>query len=500
MRPTALIGPCLALSLVATAGCDPLQEQRFFRDGIGSNLNGPEIADATTLLTQYIGYICKQAGLELIPDQPAASCSDRTFTQEHWVQFVKAGMNDIDQRCDAYLAWLDNRRRSAEPLLRQIGDMGKATGSILDATGVGPHAMNIVGIAFGLAANTFTNVNSRLLLEVNQATVQSVVHKGQEEFRNRKDYTNTFSRSDAIYHLRSYLRLCMPFTIETDINTTVAIAKRVGPVFLENNPLIAPEIAAPDLGASGAPPIARATTIPPEAGALQSRSDRKLAANGRAAPKRTAALQMIFRDYSPQEFPPSTVEKILKVLCVPRAEWARVDEPLRKHVEIWERTETAPIAVDGLVDKQERDLLINTSDCPIAKVRNSYERRRFRDGAETDIADVVDLLNRLSDNKLPGYARLPPNAALNDPKTRARIAQVRRALAKDPALGAKLASLPDSMADQWTPDLAEILLRLRALQRANSSPSPPPAMPPPQPTASPQPAAPPPPSPASPPR
>ena len=57
--------------------------------------------------------------------------------------------------------------------------------------------MNIVGIAFGLAANTFTNVNSRLLLEVNQATVQSVVHKGQEEFRNRKDYTNTFSRSDA---------------------------------------------------------------------------------------------------------------------------------------------------------------------------------------------------------------------------------------------------------------------------------------------------------------
>ena len=328
MRPTALIGPCLALSLVATAGCDPLQEQRFFRDGIGSNLNGPEIADATTLLTQYIGYICKQAGLELIPDQPAASCSDRTFTQEHWVQFVKAGMNDIDQRCDAYLAWLDNRRRSAEPLLRQIGDMGKATGSILDATGVGPHAMNIVGMAFGLAANTFTNVNSRLLLEVNQATVQSVVHKGQEEFRNRKDYTNTFSRSDAIYHLRSYLRLCMPFTIETDINTTVAIAKRVGPVSLENNPLIAPEIAAPDLGAPGAPPIARAATIPPAAGALQSRSDRKLAANGRAAPKRNAALEMIFRDYSPQEFPPSTVEKILKVLCVPRAEWARVGERL----------------------------------------------------------------------------------------------------------------------------------------------------------------------------
>ena len=257
MRLAALIAPCLGLSLVATAGCDPLQESQYFRDGIGTNLNGPEIASATALLNQYIGYICKQAGLELIPDEPAASCSDRGFTREQWVQFVKAGMNDIDQRCDAYLAWLDNRRRSAEPLLRQIGDMGKATGSILDATGVGPHPMNIVGVAFGLAANTFTNVNSRLLLEVNQATVQSVVHKGQEEFRNRKDYTNTFSRSDAIYHLRSYLRVCMPFTIETDINTTVAIAKRVGPVSLENNPLIAPEIAiARPCESSGPAPIA----------------------------------------------------------------------------------------------------------------------------------------------------------------------------------------------------------------------------------------------------
>ena len=109
------------------------------------------MANTTALLTQYIGYICKQAGLELIPDEPAASCSDRGFSSQQWVQFVKAGMNDIDVRCDAYLAWLDNRRRSAEPLLRQIGDMGKATGSILDATGVGPHPMNIVGIAFGMA-------------------------------------------------------------------------------------------------------------------------------------------------------------------------------------------------------------------------------------------------------------------------------------------------------------------------------------------------------------
>ena len=480
MRLATLIAPCLGLALLATAGCDPLQEKQYLRDGIGTDLGRPEMANATTLLNQYIGYICKQAGLELIPDEPAASCSDRGFTREQWVQFVKAGMNDIDVRCDAYLAWLDNRRRSAEPLLRQIGDMGRATGSILDATGVGPHPMNIVGIAFGMAANTFTNVNSRLLLEVNQATVQSVVHKGQEEFRYRKDYTNTFNRSDAIYHLRSYLRLCMPFTIETDINTTVAIAKRVGPQSLENNPLIAPETDAPELSVSSGPrPMATGSTQAQE----PRTSNQKLVAKSRALPKGDAALEQIFKDYSPQQFPPSTVQKIYKVLCVPRAEWARVGEVVRKHIEIWEKTETAPITVDGLVDTQERDLLIAKSDCPIASVRNSYERQRFRDGAETDVADVIDLLNRLPDDKLPGRGLLPTSLALNDPKTRARIAQVRKALAKDPVLAAKLLSLPDSMANQWTRDLADALLRLRAPQRANGPSSPATAMPTPRPAA-----------------
>jgi hypothetical protein len=207
-------------------------------------------------------------------------------------------------------------------------------------------------------------------------------------------------------------------------------------------------------------------------------------AKSRSLPKGDAALAQIFKDYNPREFPPSTVEKIHKVLCVPRAERARVGEIVRKHIAIWEETETAPVTGDGFVDTQERDLLIGKSDCPIASVRNSYERQRFRDGVETDVAEVIDLLNRLPDDKLPGRGLLPTSLALNDPRTRARIAQVR----KDPALAAQLSSLPESMADQWTRDLADALLRLRAPQRANGPKSSPTAMPAPRPGASPPPA------------
>ena len=366
MRLATLMAPCLGLALIATAGCDPLQEKQYFRDGIGTDLGRSEMANTTALLTQYIGHICKQAGLELIPDEPAASCSDRSFAQPQWVQFVKAGMNDIDVRCDAYLAWLDNRRRSAEPLLRQIGDMGKATGSILDATGVGPHPMNIVGIAFGMAANTFTNVNSRLLLEVNQATVQSVVHKGQEEFRYRRDYTNTFNRSDAIYHLRSYLRLCMPFTIETDINTTVAIAKRVGPQSLENNPLIAPE-----------KPMRRSCRYRRDRPAWRPRRRRrqeprtpnpKLVAKRPCPAQGRCGLGADLQGLQPPGVPALDGRRRSTRCSACRGRNERAPaRAVRKHVEIWERTETLPITVDGLVDKQERDLLIGKPDCPIAK-------------------------------------------------------------------------------------------------------------------------------------
>jgi hypothetical protein len=143
-------------------------------------------------------------------------------------------------------------------------------------------------------------------------------------------------------------------------------------------------------------------------------------------------------------------------------------------VEIWERTETLPITVDGLVDKQERDVLINRHDCPIAKVRNAYEGVRFKDGADSDASGVIELLNRLPDDKLPGRGMLPTSLALNDAKTRARIAQVRRALARDPAHADKLMRLPDSMANQWTRDLADTLLRLGPAQRPSDLASPPP--------------------------
>jgi hypothetical protein len=462
MRFPALPVPCLGLALLAAMGCDPARDARFFREGVGTELSRPELAQATHLQDIYIEHLCRQAGF----GDSAAHCS--APPPAAWPEIVQAGMNDIDLRCDAYLAWLDDRRRWNRPVLQQISSMRSLAQTILDAAGAGPHSMTVVGNAFGFASSTFTNISSRLLLEVNQSTLQEVVLKNQEKFRSESGYPAVRTRSEAIYMLRMYLRICMPFTIETDINTSVTLVKRGGAALAELSPLLMTE-----------------GTI--EAGAAPARETRpatgKVSANG-PAPEVTGdnALKGVFRDYSPREFPPSAVRKIYNVLCVPRSARDRPGDVVRRHIEIWERTEILTAPADAMIDRRERDILMGKADCPRSKngdlyaLKNYYERQRFADGADPDAADVVELLARF---QLPGRAPLPSSLQINDPRVRARIAEVRRALGSDP----NLLRLPDNMADHWTRDLADKLIRMRpaASGIVPSQPSPvasPPIVPP----------------------
>ena len=240
---------------LAVAGCNLGSEGLYFREGIGTGLSRPELAEVTQIQDFYIAHICQQAGL--------ANCDDVSMNSQAWSLFVEAGMNDVDLRCDAYLAWLDNRKRSATPILNQLAAMNSATQAIMNATGAGAAAITIVGIGFGLAADTFTNVNSRLLLEVNQSTVQSVVLGHQTEYRIQTAKVQVRNRPMAIYLLRNYLRICMPFSIETSINNTITVYHRAGPEALRTEPL---STRAPRVAAATSPRVAvRSTEAPPPA-------------------------------------------------------------------------------------------------------------------------------------------------------------------------------------------------------------------------------------------
>lgn len=231
----------------AVAGCDPATDRTFFREGIGTELNSGEIAASTAAQNEYVKYVCQQAGFAFVDDGTDAGSCNASNNPNAWQQFVQAGMNDIDQRCDAYLLWLDYVRRGKDPTLNIIADAATYSAIIMDRAGVSAAPIAITGAALGFARNVFTNVTSRLILEVNHSAVQSMVLSAQKRFR--EDLLGSgdknippvviASKPAAIYALRSYLRLCMPVTIEAEINNTVVAFARGGPVALvDQEPLV----------------------------------------------------------------------------------------------------------------------------------------------------------------------------------------------------------------------------------------------------------------------
>jgi len=263
---------CVGLGLLA-GGCDPI-ESRYLRYGIGTDLYWDGLPAATQLQDTYLAYICAQAISPGARSADAGICDGLALGSRDWGLLVQAGMNDIDLRCDGYLAWLHDKRASREPILKQLAAMGGATAAILRATDVGATPIALAGIAFGLAAETFTNIDLRLLNGVDYTTVQSVVRDNRTQFRVNNLNLVIDNRPAAIYVLRNYLSICMPSSIEMSINNTINVYHRGGPEALRNTPVglrSAPATAGTSAGVRGVtirvdqpPPVA-----PPPAKLMQ---------------------------------------------------------------------------------------------------------------------------------------------------------------------------------------------------------------------------------------
>ena len=215
MRFIAALLAYVAIAMTV-AGCDPVTERRYITEGAGVDLYTADRAGQIALQNQYVNFICAQVG-QYCPDG-------------NWTVFVQAGMNDIDQRCDGYLTWLDARRRDKEPVLAELSALNTAAHAMMTVTGSSPKSLDIVTAAFGLASATYNNWNSRLMLAVNQSTVQDVVYNSQGQFRQKIATYRVPDRPAAIYLLRNYLRLCTPITIEANINTTTTLVQRGAPM------------------------------------------------------------------------------------------------------------------------------------------------------------------------------------------------------------------------------------------------------------------------------
>ncbi|MEQ1695249.1 MAG: hypothetical protein ABL901_05340 [Hyphomicrobiaceae bacterium] len=185
-----------------------------------------------------------------------------TSIGDDWRRVVHVALNDIDDRCEVYVTSLRQAKRDSEGYVAELKQIAKSTnvilGLALDKT-KGAKTIAIVQSAFGLGDQSISTYYSRLLLAVPPGTVQQLVLKRQTDFRvglrdgvevevvkatttEGVDSSKTVitattkaaqqmrlrSKADAYYVIKSYLRICLPETIEASINEGLEDA-----VFLE---------------------------------------------------------------------------------------------------------------------------------------------------------------------------------------------------------------------------------------------------------------------------
>jgi hypothetical protein len=206
----------LACGLALQVGGCLLVEERLIAEGIGTELPAADIAESTRRLDIYLSFLCQQAGMAR-PDGDGFVCDTTRYGNASLSLLVRAGFNDIDRRCDSYLAWLNSRRRNRNAILNQISDTRTFTEALMYTTGSGAAPIAIAGLAFGLASNTFTNYYSRLLLEIEKSTVEVLVHEKRLQYREALNARIAFL-PDAVHVLREYLLICTPHYIENRIN------------------------------------------------------------------------------------------------------------------------------------------------------------------------------------------------------------------------------------------------------------------------------------------
>jgi hypothetical protein len=427
VRGSAIAG-CVGLALLAS-GCDP-NDTTYFRQGIGTELYTADTASATDLQNIYLDYLCRQSNSYIGPDVP--SCSQQVVPANYWPVIVQAGMNDIDTRCDSYLAWLDQKKRENAGILTEIGAVRFAVDSLTNpavVTSVSPVALAAISAAFGLATSTVNNFNS-LLLQVDHTTVQNVVFSNRQIFRESllKFSSAIDNKPAAIHTLRTYLSICMPMTISASINSTVTVFQQTGSG-AGAGPTI-PTIGAPLRAAQAISKPDRSEVTPhPEFAKILDRYDAKV----HSAPY---------------------VTSIQKALCVPKSELGTIGPDTKTLIKIYQATKSATDSsakTNGKLDAKEIDEVLGSGQCATDQTtglptgpQNFFEKRTFNNNprGQQALAAFIDAIK-----KVPGGTQQVTGTSLDG--ARNRIQEVRGLLSS----GAQLMKLPVDLAGQVTPDL-----------------------------------------------
>lgn len=183
------------------------------------------------MLEDYFGLMCGRAGVAVAagPTATTVTCLYAQISAADWFNVVRASMNDVDERCDAYLETVDRARRKRDAWRKQLSDTERTTTTILGfETGplahISKRTIAEIGLAFGFAKASIDTYYSRLILEVEKSSLSGLVRNRQNAYRQKLEKYIQFvsDKTSAYYAMRGYLRICTPPSIEAEIKATIS--------------------------------------------------------------------------------------------------------------------------------------------------------------------------------------------------------------------------------------------------------------------------------------
>ncbi len=384
--------PSALLASIVAAGCNLQNDVRFANEGVGTNLYSTDVKRQNQIQQLYYGYLCGQANLPLAGTSPEGIpiCNFPVFATLHWNSLVQAGMNDIDTRCDAYLAWYDSRKRSQKPVISQINTTARLVNAILLAYSPTSAAIGVVAEAFGFAQATVLNYHSRLLYEIDTSTLQALVLGNQRSFREGIAELK-FQTKPAVEHaLRSYLRICMPFSIETEVNNVLTVVKRSGDV---------------------PPPLINTDTVEAAVDATKPRTaEQRVTVVHVTPPPPIVESPEVKKLFRPSNYGQNDLITLQKALCVPPDEIGTVGRRTKIGLAIFETYVAGQpnIKKDGMVSSDDEFArAVKYDPCDTARFKNIFEAEQI-----SGSNDVALLARQISRKNVPGIVSL--DAAVSD--------------------------------------------------------------------------------------
>jgi hypothetical protein len=233
----------------ALQGCSDMAGLSWVSDRWGPSpvLAAAASADAAGRQVAVVNAMIAASGLVPVTTDPATGQvrvpQFKSTDTYGWYTAITGGFNVIDDACQTYLddLWKLDRERTAATGI--IAATGAAVAAVVNPGGTGTATTLVVlAQAFGLAGTLTTNVANTYLYAKDPATVKGLVDKLMDAYRqdfHDKVFGNAANKiaaptdanqypinsyPAAYYRMREYLSLCLPPTIDAQVQTLLSNA------------------------------------------------------------------------------------------------------------------------------------------------------------------------------------------------------------------------------------------------------------------------------------